>query len=503
MRYKMIIVLTILLVSLLTVSAVSAADNATSDVLSIDETTDEVLSVEENQEILKESNDVGTFDELSSLIKNAAEGSVLELDKDYQNVNGSDKILIDKSITINGNGHTLDGCKKSGMFTIKSSNVVLKNINFVNAFDKSRVVSEGGAIYWYGKNGTLCNCSFMHCEAFCSDFDEETEGHGYAYGGAVCWRGSYGNLHDCSFISTSAYSYTEIGYTNQGGAVYWNGANGALSNCSFSNSGSDQGGAVYWNGANGVLSDCSFLNSISNDGGAVYWNGANGALSNCSFAESIAFEDDGSSIYWHADNGIVTGCSFVNSNAIDGTIYWEGAEGTLSNCSFVNTSTDYEEELYAVYWVGVDGTLFNCIFNGDYYNYESYCYAYHKFKPRLTLNVVDTEDGLNIFLSTQELIHDLTAHVYNVDDGSFDEQINISSRDNLTQKFILNDLTYGKYIIALIYPGDNLYLESSTNSTFYNQDIPLMLIIMMTANWLPHWWTLMAILLLASALFLL
>ena len=60
MKYKKIMILTILFVSLLAISAVSAAENTTDDIVGVEETTDEVVSVEENQEILKE-NEPGTF----------------------------------------------------------------------------------------------------------------------------------------------------------------------------------------------------------------------------------------------------------------------------------------------------------------------------------------------------------------------------------------------------------------------------------------------------------
>ena len=50
---KKIMILTVILVSLFAVSAVSAADNATGDAVSVEETTDEIVSVEENQVILR------------------------------------------------------------------------------------------------------------------------------------------------------------------------------------------------------------------------------------------------------------------------------------------------------------------------------------------------------------------------------------------------------------------------------------------------------------------
>ncbi len=56
---KKIMVLAIFFVSLLAISAVSAADNATSDVVGVEKTTDEVVSVEndENGNILKKTNE--------------------------------------------------------------------------------------------------------------------------------------------------------------------------------------------------------------------------------------------------------------------------------------------------------------------------------------------------------------------------------------------------------------------------------------------------------------
>ena len=77
------IILLIFLVVLLSVSTVSAADNATSNIASVEKTTDEIVSVEENQVILSENNESGTFADLQSEINNAPEGSVLNLTRDY------------------------------------------------------------------------------------------------------------------------------------------------------------------------------------------------------------------------------------------------------------------------------------------------------------------------------------------------------------------------------------------------------------------------------------
>ena len=132
MRYKKIMILSILFVTLLTVSAVSAADNTTSDIVGIEETTDEVVSIENDEEILEENN-VGTFTDLAEEIANAQDE--LNLTRNYTYDREIDQgyysgIKIDKSIVINGNGFTINGKhEESGLFNITGSNVVLKNNN--------------------------------------------------------------------------------------------------------------------------------------------------------------------------------------------------------------------------------------------------------------------------------------------------------------------------------------------------------------------------------------
>ena len=310
MLNKKLMILIIIFVSLLTVSAVSAADNVTDDVVSVEETTTgalgvgeakEVVSVEDNQVILENTSNVGTFDELSSLIENTTEETTLELNKDYKYVSGSTGgIQINKAITIDGKGQVLDGNKLSRIFHVKAKGVVLKNINFVNCSSSSGGAVYvncssssyyGGAVYWYGSEGILANCSFVNCSS--------------SYrGGAVYWDGSNGSLVGCSFVNcyaSSSYSSSSSSYHSShvnGGAVYWGGSNGVLSNCSFvrcyvSSSlypSYPDGSAVYWGGSNGSLVGCSFVNcSTKSFGGAVYWNSRNGSLVGCSFCELFFF----------------------------------------------------------------------------------------------------------------------------------------------------------------------------------------------------------------------
>ena len=74
-----------------------------------------------SEDILSEK-DNGTFTALQDKIRNAAEGATIELENDYANDGVlSDGILISKSITINGNGYTIDAQHKSRIFNVTAN----------------------------------------------------------------------------------------------------------------------------------------------------------------------------------------------------------------------------------------------------------------------------------------------------------------------------------------------------------------------------------------------
>ena len=192
--------------------------------------------------------DMAYFDELSQKINNTPEDGILILDKDYEYLNGSNKgIVISKSITIDGAGHTLNARKLSRMFNITADNVIIKNINFIDGNAYGRYFADdigGGAIYWYGANGLIENCNFTDNSGSGIEedpFDEEesvvTEdgeiihiirirmvGVKINEGGAIVWRGSNGTVSKCKFINNT------VGYSNTGGAICWRGDNGTVIN---------------------------------------------------------------------------------------------------------------------------------------------------------------------------------------------------------------------------------------------------------------------------------
>ena len=399
MRYKKIMMLAILLVSLFTISAVSAADNVTSDVVGVEETTvnvvkettDELINVEENNQILEScdgestnlsANLEGTFTDLANEIANA--NGELKLTKNYvydssKDSNYKNGITINKEITINGRGFVVDGNNNARAFNISCGNVIIRNIEFTNCHSSN----YGGAVYWNGENGNLFDCNFIDCISS-------------NYGGAVYWNGVNGSLFYCNFID--CYSSGNSRSTYHGGAVYWNGVNGSLFNCEFRNckllgscdfsgykSGNSQSGSSYTN------CHCTAYGFTYSRGGAVYWNGNNGALYNCDFIDCYSYSycyTEATSTYYYSYSGYSTTdtiSSEVKSYSYCyGGVYWAGNDGSLSNSNFINSSYTYRSDFNkgvrssswakaisnanstslggAVYWNGNNGNLFDCNF---------------------------------------------------------------------------------------------------------------------------------------------
>lgn len=234
------------------------------------------------------------FDDLKEVISEIPEGGVLVLDCDYEFVNGSDKgIVISKSITIDGAGHTLDGKKLSRIFNVTADNVTIKNINFINgnSFGSYGACYGGGAIYWKGANGLCENCSFEDNSLYSFEYDPYTEDNQFrpngattGQGGAITWIGANGK------VSNSTFRHNSVGYANNGGAIFWAGVNGQIMNSEFYDNDAYRGSAIYWSGANGTITLSKFINDGICDSG-IFWVGKNGVVKNSILLKSRNGED--------------------------------------------------------------------------------------------------------------------------------------------------------------------------------------------------------------------
>ena len=224
-------------ICLVAISPICAKDNATNvvgdeDRLNVDYQSNELITDEK-----------ATFNNLSDLIDNAPEESILYLDRNYSydGVDYSNGIYINKTITIDGMGHTLDGNNKSAIFLVNASNVIIKNICFINAHSSL----SGGAIY-FAKNGEIINSTFKFNFA-----------HGN--GGAIASEGDL-TIKNSTFAQNNA--------EEPGGAILAK-SNLTVFDSHFASNCAEEGGAIF---ANLATIENSFFekNSASNNGGAIF-----------------------------------------------------------------------------------------------------------------------------------------------------------------------------------------------------------------------------------------
>ena len=235
-----------------------------------------------------------SFHDLQVLIDNST-GDVINLEKDYVYNNDTDSylsihdrspigditlftgdsdrgILINKSVTINGNGHSIDAGNMTRIFNIVADNVVLKNITFLNA-----------------------NCFDPH-----ATYSEVIMIGGPMPPNAV--------VYDSGKFGDEALHY--FGLCRKGGAIYCSGNGLKITDSTFKGNIADIGGAIYIDGPNSQLSNLTFSNNTSNDGGAVFVSGKNATILKSEF---------------DSNRGLYVGASISSSNDIN-----------IQNCRFIN-----------------------------------------------------------------------------------------------------------------------------------------------------------------------
>ena len=371
---KKLMILAIFLVSLLAVSAVSAADNGTeSDIASVEEVTDDVVAVEDNSEILNDdSTSVGNIEDLYNQINGTSDGGTVTLDKDYEYKSLSDAYveIINKTITIDGKGHSINGNHNNNesMFIIENSNITFKNITFINGgYEDLRV---GSVIYCADANLTVLDCGFKNNYAQvggpviyavesnlelnrCSFNNNSAEG----YGGVIA-------AFEGKFLINNSKFYENHADTRQGGVLYAHESILDIFNSIFVNNYAYEGGAICYRGYSPVnINSCNFINNAAESyGGAIigeeegelyvfdsYFksNTANvgGAIScgnaiNCTFMNNAAKDESvwsGGGYGGAIAYGDASKCTFINNTAIDGgaMVY-----GNALNCTFINNTAD-------------------------------------------------------------------------------------------------------------------------------------------------------------------
>lgn len=391
MKLNKIMIASILLLAVLMIGAASAADEITysaDEILAID-SGDEVeltqdnsaelsspvedessLSLENSTSISPKTVYGNGMSDISAAVNSASAGDTIYLENDIEQDTNT-YVMLNKAITIDGNGHTIDMKGISYAFRIHNAHVSLMNMIIINGYS----TAEAGAIYSTSAGScTVINCTFINNAA--------TRGGAlYLYSDNEC------SISDSSFINNSASSYggaiyaksqinidnCTFSYNNGdcGGAVYVNTGNSTITNCNFTDNTARQGAAVYSQISN--INNCNFIDNIADDsgtdgtrGGALYLNGAS-TISNTLFSGNRAKTNKGygGAIYVKQNSEIIN-CEFTNNTAgtSGGAVYsYTGASCTLTDCSFTGNEADTAENAYGgAFFADEPATLNNCIF---------------------------------------------------------------------------------------------------------------------------------------------
>ncbi|WP_298499597.1 right-handed parallel beta-helix repeat-containing protein [uncultured Methanobrevibacter sp.] len=305
-----------------------------------------------------------TLTDLMILVETAEEGSTIILDRDYyfeKNVYQKGHIQINKDLTIDGNGHIIDGMSQSGIFNISEGNTVtLKNIDFRNT-KSSTIISYG--------NLTVCNCNFTNNSgdfggAIHSNIDNAEEDSDldleelfdYIYGkdekndsnsDDILKTSDYDEDEDSEdeeyeddednedeeyeYDEDEEYEYDEEDLEDDSYEcnMYIN-----IFNCNFINNTAQWGGALLLDG-NINISNCHFENNLAEDGGAIYLEGKS-TITNCSFKNNSAEKDGGAIDALFTLN--VCNCTFEDGNATDGGAISATGKLAIKNCVFKNNT---------------------------------------------------------------------------------------------------------------------------------------------------------------------
>ena len=379
---KVLKILIFMLILIMSVGAVCAAESVTDDAMGDDskeilETVQEDITTDDSSDILETAqNDIYTAsdDSFTNLTDEIARNDVVDLTHDYKFNNETDDssgIVIEKdNFVLNGNGRTIDGKNQSRIFNITANNVTLSNliltggnaekggavyvtgsltlnnVTFINNYAKI----EGGAIGLYGNVILTCNNS-----DFIDNYAEA--------GSAIFVKKGVLNLYNADLSSKIFNMYSQIAVLTNS-IVY-------IENATFSNSNSSYAPALYLRDSKTSVINSKFINLRGNitSGAIGVRMGGDLYVKNCEFINTTSSKNAGAifaDVLYDGNLGSVTIIDTVfrdTSSEFGGAFLQLSGNLFLNNTTFINGHATYNGG--SVYLSGVNGTINNCTFDSN------------------------------------------------------------------------------------------------------------------------------------------
>ena len=171
-----ILIMLLLLVFALNICAVSANDNLDNNTIlsnptdyNVNSDSNPVVGSSSDESVLSASS--GTFTDLQKLIDDDVSG-VIDLNSSYTYNDATDSelihgVIINKELTINGNGNMINGSNVARLFNVTADNVIFNNVILSNGNQYiedglNPIINSGTAIHWTGNNGNLISCTISN-----------------------------------------------------------------------------------------------------------------------------------------------------------------------------------------------------------------------------------------------------------------------------------------------------------------------------------------------------
>lgn len=298
------------------------------------------MSIFNTGEMNPKTEDIKSFTSLNNQIN---ESDNIQLTRDITYNHNHDKelkngIIIKKDLTIDGNGHSIDGKNSLALFNIKGGNVILKNLTIKNChcLDNAIIENKGrltleSCKFLNNKTGTGINVINNNGKLKITDSQFLNS---YTKNSLIKNNGEL-NLERCNFINNNS---------NTSGAVINNTKETTIEDCNFKSNETKNRGGVFNNVENAILriTRCRFFNNLSFIGGGVLLNFGKINIENSKITGNISHNNGGGL------NNQITGkieannTEFNKNKSRSGGAIWTcyKTDLILSDCTFNDNSPD-------------------------------------------------------------------------------------------------------------------------------------------------------------------
>jgi C1A family cysteine protease len=380
---KALKILIVMLILIMSVGAVCAAESVTDDAIGNDskeilQTVQEDITTDDSTDILKTTqNDIYTAsdDSFANLTDEINSKEVVDLTHDYKFNNETDAssgiVIAKDNFVLNGNGHTIDGNNQSRLLDISGKNITLNDLILINGnyqncagiravestltlnnvtFINNHANNQGGAI---GLDTTTLICNNTR---FIDSYAED--------GPTILLMDSEAKLYNSYITSKNSVKGSQIFLTD--------GTEAYIENTTFANIISSYAPAIYIKSAKASIINSKFIDLKANISAGAIRTKAGGELyiENCEF-ENVTSSKNGGAIF--ADvagandvtgNVTIIGSKFKDTYSEFGGAYVQlGGDLVLKNTEFTNNHAKYDGG--AVYISYTNTEIDNCTFDSN------------------------------------------------------------------------------------------------------------------------------------------